>query len=118
MITCFTRLAARPSALGRQVSQPPTAQLTQNMTTVAAVEFDLGSHRGTNAWSYPAYAHRPCGYRLCASRADWSLGPSRAGNHSWSQRDLRAVFSVTSRSFEQPESTRNGLPGAAEAGRN
>jgi hypothetical protein len=29
-------------------------------------------------------------------------------NHSWSQRDLRTVFGVSSRFFEQPEGTRSG----------
>jgi hypothetical protein len=27
------------------------------------------SHSGTNDWPYSAYAGRPCGYRLCASRS-------------------------------------------------
>jgi hypothetical protein len=51
-------------------------------------------HNGTDDWPHFAYAGHPCGYRLCTSRADWSLGPLRTGHRSIGlQRDLRYLTS-------------------------
>ena len=57
------------------------AQSTQN-TATRSLSVDS---RFVRDWTYSAYAGRPCGYRLCASPADWSLGPVRTGNRSIKQ---------------------------------
>jgi hypothetical protein len=104
----------------RRVGRAATiGQSTQNTTIWSlSVDADLyGLHSDTNGWPYSAYAGRPCGYRLCASRADWSLGPLRTSNRSIGfQRDLRAACSGGGWTQQGNKLVSTGAVGSARQG--